>query len=107
MAGGAARRRGEGRRRVVGLVDQSRVAAYARGMPDPVSIGEAKTHLSRLVARVEAGEEVVLRRGPVPVAKLVPYAAPSTPRTPGALRGRIRIGEDFDDPIPGFEAYGG
>lgn len=74
-------------------------------MGDAVSIGEAKTHLSRLVARVEAGEEIVLRRGNTPVAKVVRYEEPRTPRTPGALKGRIRIREGFDDPLPEFESY--
>ena len=46
---------------------------------DAVSIHEAKTHFSRLVARAEAGEEIVVRRGAVPVAKIVAYHAPTTP----------------------------
>jgi antitoxin (DNA-binding transcriptional repressor) of toxin-antitoxin stability system len=74
-------------------------------MGDAVSIGEAKTHLSRLIARVEAGEEIVLRRGDTPVAKVVRYEEPVSPRTPGALKGRIRIHEGFDDPLPEFESY--
>lgn len=64
---------------------------------DAVSIHEAKTHFSRLVARAEAGEEIVVRRGSMPVAKLVAYHAPTTPRRPGALRGQIVIAEDFDE----------
>ena len=44
---------------------------------DAVSIHEAKTHFSRLVARAEAGEEIVVRRGPTPVAKIVAYHAPT------------------------------
>lgn len=74
-------------------------------MTKGVAIGEAKTNLSRLVQRVEKGEEVVIRRGPRPVAKIVPYEEPEPRRLFGALRGRVRIGEDFDDPIPGFEPY--
>ena len=51
---------------------------------DAVSIHEAKTQFSRLVARAEAGEEIVVRRGPKPVAKIVAYHAPATPaRAPG------------------------
>lgn len=71
-----------------------------------MSIHEAKTNLSRLIAQVEQGEEVVVRRRQTPVAKLVPYAPPTTPRTPGALRGRIRIGEGFDEIPPGFPGAG-
>lgn len=70
-------------------------------MSDAIPIGEAKTRLSELVRRVEAGEEIVLRRGSKPVARLV--AEPqSTIRSPGALSGRIRIADDFDDPLPEF-----
>jgi prevent-host-death family protein len=62
-----------------------------------VSIHEAKTHFSRLVARAEAGEEIVVRRGPTPVAKIVAYRAPTTRRVPGALKGQIVIAEGFDE----------
>ena len=63
---------------------------------DPVSIHEAKTQFSRLVARAEAGEEIVVRRGATPVVKIVAYHAPTTPRRPGALKGQIVLAEDFD-----------
>jgi prevent-host-death family protein len=64
---------------------------------DAVSIHEAKTHFSRLVARAESGEEVVIRRGRTPVAKLVAYRPERVPRRPGALKGQIAIGDDFDE----------
>lgn len=66
-------------------------------MSDEVTIHEAKTHLSRLVARAHAGEEIVIRRGRVPMAKLVRYDEAPTPRTPGRLRGRIEVATDFDE----------
>ena len=72
---------------------------------DAVSIHEAKTHFSRLVALVEAGEEIVVRRGARPVAKLVAYHAPTTPRRPGALKGQIVIAEDFDETPEEFAEY--
>lgn len=72
---------------------------------DAVSIHEAKTHFSRLVARAEAGEEIVVRRGPKRVAKLVAYRESEKPRRAGALRGRIKIAEDFDAVPPGFADY--
>lgn len=57
---------------------------------------EAKTHLSRLVARVVAGEEIVIGRDGTPVAKLVPYAEErSTPRPFGLLKGKVWISDDF------------
>jgi antitoxin (DNA-binding transcriptional repressor) of toxin-antitoxin stability system len=57
------------------------------------------------VARAEAGEEIVVRRGATPVAKIVAYHAPTTPRQPGALKGQIVIAEDFDDTPAEFAAY--
>jgi prevent-host-death family protein len=64
---------------------------------DEVTIHEAKTHLSRLVQRAHAGEEIVIRRGKVPMAKLVGYVTAPVPRTPGRLRGQIQMSPDFDD----------
>jgi prevent-host-death family protein len=72
---------------------------------DPVSIHEAKTHFSRLIARAEAGEEIIVRRGATPVAKIVGYQPPTTPRTPGALRGQIILAEDFDETPEEFADY--
>lgn len=61
-----------------------------------VNIHEAKTHLSRLIERVEAGEELVIARAGRPVARLVPYRARTSPRVPGQWRGRVRLATDFD-----------
>ena len=61
----------------------------------PVNIHDAKTHLSRLVERAEAGEEITIARAGRPVARLVPLRA-AGPRMLGALRGRIRLAPDFD-----------
>lgn len=72
---------------------------------EAVSIHEAKTQFSRLVARAEAGEEIVVRRGGTPVAKIVAYHAPTTPRRPGALKGQIVIAEDFDETPAEFAEY--
>ncbi len=67
-------------------------------MADVVNIHQAKTHLSRLVQRVEAGEEIVLARGGRPVARLVPLSVRTQPRTLGLLRGQLWIAPDFDAP---------
>jgi prevent-host-death family protein len=72
---------------------------------DAISIHEAKTHFSRLIARAEQGEEIVVRRGPTPVAKIVAYRVPTTPRAPGALRGQIALADDFDETPPEFDDY--
>ena len=71
----------------------------------PVKIHEAKTNFSKLIGRVEAGEEVVVQRGDVPVAKIVPYEASGHARTAGALKGRIEIAEDFDAIPAEFQGY--
>jgi antitoxin (DNA-binding transcriptional repressor) of toxin-antitoxin stability system len=62
-------------------------------------IGEAKTQLSKLVHMAENGEEVVLRRGRRPVARVVPILAEEggARRKAGRMRGRVRIPEDFDE----------
>jgi prevent-host-death family protein len=68
-------------------------------MDETVSIHAAKTNLSRLVARVEAGETIIIARGSTPVAKLVPLA-PKPKRVFGALRGKFAIGPEFFEPLP-------
>ena len=76
-------------------------------MDKPVNIHEAKTHLSRLIERVEAGEEITLARAGRPVARLVPFKIRLEPRKPGIWKGQVVIGPDFDEPLPEFdEAFG-
>jgi prevent-host-death family protein len=68
-----------------------------------VNIHEAKTNLSSLVSRVEAGEGVVIARAGIPVARLVPVKSKKKKRPdrrPGFLKGKIWLGPDFDDPLP-------
>lgn len=66
-----------------------------------VNMHEAKTQLSKLVERVAAGEDIIIGRAGRPVARLVPYVERGQPRRPGAMRGRIRIADDFDE-TPGW-----
>jgi prevent-host-death family protein len=61
-----------------------------------VNVHEAKTHLSKLLRRVTAGEEIVIARAGKPVARLVPVAEPPRPRELGRDRGKIWIADDFD-----------
>ncbi len=73
-----------------------------------VGVHEAKTHLSRLLLRVEAGEEVVIARGGRPVARLVPIVE-RRHRELGRDRGLFEVPDDFDAPLPaevlaGFES---
>jgi prevent-host-death family protein len=65
-----------------------------------VNIHEAKTHLSRLVEEVAAGEEIVIAKAGRPMAKLVPVASELEPRHLGSLRGKIWLADDFDAPLP-------
>ncbi len=62
-----------------------------------MNIHEAKTHLSRLVDRAAAGEEIIIGRAGKPVARLVAYRAPVERRVPGAWQGEIRVASDFDE----------
>jgi prevent-host-death family protein len=64
-----------------------------------MTVAEAKTHLSRLMAQAEAGEEVIIARGSTPAVKLVPVKKRGTPR-PGTLKGKIEWDERFWDPLP-------
>jgi prevent-host-death family protein len=65
-----------------------------------VNIHEAKTHLSRLLQRVAAGEEVTIARAGTPVARLVAVQPEKRIRPLGMDRGRIWIADDFDAPLP-------
>ncbi len=66
-----------------------------------VNVHEAKTHLSRLLAKVARGDEVVIARGGKPVARLVPVQkARRMDDLLGIDRGRLWIAEDFDGPLP-------
>jgi len=65
-----------------------------------VNVHQAKTHLSKLLQEVERGEEVVIARSGVPVARLVAWHAPAQPvAAPGAMRGKIEMADDFDAPL--------
>lgn len=65
-----------------------------------VNVHVAKTHLSRLLRRVAAGEEITISRAGVPVAKMVAIAPASGARPLGAMEGQIYIADDFDAPLP-------
>lgn len=65
-----------------------------------VNIHSAKTHLSRLIAEVAAGEEIVIAKAGKPVARLLPFEPRREPRQPDLLKGKIWIADNFDDPLP-------
>lgn len=64
-----------------------------------VGVHEAKTHLSRLLRRVAAGEQIIITSGGRPAARLVPFER-SRARELGFDAGLITVPEDFDDPLP-------
>jgi prevent-host-death family protein len=73
-----------------------------------VNIHEAKTHLSRLLVDVAAGEEIVIAKAGKPIARIVPVAGRRPERVLGTDAERVVIGDDFDAPLPdevltGFE----
>ena len=68
-----------------------------------VNVHEAKTHLSKLLQQVEAGETIVIARAGKPSAQLVPINThPKGLKPPGAMRHQISIGNEFDLPLDGL-----
>ena len=74
-------------------------------MTTTVNIHEAKTHLSRLLVRVQSGERIIIAKAGKPVAELGPITERPKRRVPGIDRGLVVIHTDFDDPLPEFEEY--
>ena len=70
-------------------------------MPDYIyNLYEAKTRLSNLIDRAAKGEEILIAKSGVPLAKLVPLPKSKAKRKPGGWEGKIRISDDFDAPLP-------
>ena len=65
-----------------------------------MNIHDAKTHFSKLIERVQLGEEVVIAKAGRPVARLVPIVPDARGRRPGSAKGRIVVADDFDAPLP-------
>ncbi len=70
-----------------------------------VNIHEAKTHLSKLLERVQAGETIVIAKAGKPVVELRPITEDPKPRIGGRDKGKVWISPHFDDPLPEFEEY--
>ena len=68
-----------------------------------VTIHAAKTNLSKLLARVEAGEEIVIARGKTPIARLTPIGPPPVERRFGAMKGIVSVGPEFFEPMTDVE----
>jgi prevent-host-death family protein len=65
-----------------------------------VNIHEAKTHLSRILDRVQSGEEIIIAKAGKPIARLVPVIAQDARRVAGTYKGRVRIRANFDADLP-------
>jgi antitoxin (DNA-binding transcriptional repressor) of toxin-antitoxin stability system len=73
---------------------------------ETITIHKAKTQLSRLIEKACRGEEIVIARGKQPVVRLVAIDDESGNRKPGSLRGKIKIGPEFFEPLPPEEMEG-
>jgi antitoxin (DNA-binding transcriptional repressor) of toxin-antitoxin stability system len=69
-------------------------------MTIPTSLPETTAQLARMIERVQAGEEILLAQGGVPIARIVPIQAASPARIPGQDRGHVTIAPDFNAPLP-------
>jgi prevent-host-death family protein len=65
-----------------------------------INIHEAKTHLSRIVEEVAAGAEVIIAKAGKPMARLTPLAGVKRPKKLGLLKGKIKVPDDFNAPLP-------
>ncbi|MGH3717444.1 MAG: type II toxin-antitoxin system Phd/YefM family antitoxin [Pseudonocardiaceae bacterium] len=73
-------------------------------MEKQVNVYEAKTHLSKLLEQVEAGDEIIIARHGKPVARLVPLHRTFPDRVPGGWEGKVWMAPDFDEPDPELES---
>jgi prevent-host-death family protein len=79
------------------------MAKYPGHKAQHYNVAEAKAHFSTLVRKALQGEEVVIARDNKPLLKLVPVAVQS--RQPGSAKGRIRIADDFNEPVGDLSEY--
>jgi prevent-host-death family protein len=67
---------------------------------ETITIHKAKTELSRLIEKACRGEEIIIARGKKPVVRLVAIEDNKGQRKPGALRGKLKVGPEFFEPLP-------
>ena len=65
-----------------------------------VNTHEAKTQLSKLLVRVQAGEEIIIAKAGEPIARLVPIESNASDRKPGTAQGKVVVAANFDEPLP-------
>lgn len=68
-------------------------------MTSVVNVHEAKTHFSKLLSRINEGEEIVIAKSGVPVAKLVPIEKTVEKRVPNTAKGKVSLAFDFQEEI--------
>ena len=81
-------------------IDLVHCSVYPGAVATTVNIHEAKTHLSKLLVRVQAGEEIIIANAGKPVAKLMPIQEKPKKREVGFDKGKIWIADDFTAPLP-------
>jgi prevent-host-death family protein len=74
--------------------------ACMKAFTKTVNVHEAKTHFSKLLAAVAKGQRITICKDGTPVAQLGPLDTTIPVRRPGLLKGRVRIADDFDAPLP-------
>lgn len=65
-----------------------------------ITIHEAETYFSRLIASVEKGEEIIIARNGQPIAKVTPLSKTPLPRQPGSAKGKFKVPPEFFKPLP-------
>jgi prevent-host-death family protein len=65
-----------------------------------VNIHQAKTTLSQLLESAIAGEEVIISKAGKPLARLIPYQSEQKPRIPGYWNGKVKMADEFEEPLP-------
>ncbi len=68
-----------------------------------VKIHHAKTHLSRLIEKACGGEEIIISRGDEPLVRLLPLRGKKGQRKPGSMKGKLKLGPEFFEPLPEAE----
>ena len=81
-------------------IDLVQDLVYLENVATTVNVHEAKTHFSKLLARVSLGEEIVIAKAGKPVARLVAINDKPRKRVPGSAKGKIWMSPDFDAPLP-------
>jgi prevent-host-death family protein len=77
-----------------------RLPGRLNAMLKQVNIHEAKTHLSKLLARLKEDKEIIIAKAGKPIARLVPITGQPERRHPGSAKGKVAIAPDFDAPLP-------